>query len=95
MLSIVISHFQIIITKKGGWNTMVIHFELRNKDDVLKLNRLATSYGFDIWVHDEEKMFDAKTLLALYTLPFNKTLKLVVEDGVESKSLLREMEDFQ
>lgn len=74
---------------------MVINFELRNKDDVLKLNQLATGYSFDIWVHDEEKMFDAKTLLALYTLPFNKTLKLVVEDGIESKALLRDMEDFQ
>lgn len=74
---------------------MVINFELRHKDDVLKLNQLATSYSFDIWVHDEEKMFDAKTLLALYTLPFHKTLKLVVEDGIESKALLRDMEDFQ
>ncbi len=74
---------------------MIIHFELKNKDEVLKLNKIATSYAFDIWVHSDNQMFDAKTLLALYTLPFNKELKLVVEDGVESKALRKDMEIFQ
>ncbi|WP_088103287.1 hypothetical protein [Halalkalibacter urbisdiaboli] len=74
---------------------MVIHFELKNKEEVLKLNKIATSYSFDIWVHSENQMFDAKTLLALYTLPFNKELRLVVEEGVESKALLKDMESFR
>ncbi|WP_100404719.1 hypothetical protein [Bacillus solitudinis] len=74
---------------------MVIHFELKDNDEVLKLNKIATSYTFDIWVHSDNQMFDAKTLLALYTLPFNTELRMVVEEGVESKSLQKEMEYFK
>lgn len=74
---------------------MIIHFRLNNSEDVVRLNKIATQYMFDIWVHSEDQMFDAKTLLALYTLPFNEDLKLVVEEGVTSKALLKEMETFQ
>ncbi|MRH44082.1 hypothetical protein GH741_15675 [Aquibacillus halophilus] len=74
---------------------MVIEFQLKDKDDVLKLNKIATSYTFDIWVHSENQMFDAKTLIALYTLPFNQDLKLVIEEGVTPKALLKDMESFQ
>jgi hypothetical protein len=73
----------------------IIKFQLKSKDDVLKLNKIATSYSFDIWVHTEDQMFDAKTLLALYTLPFNADLKLVVEEGVNFKDLKKDMENFQ
>lgn len=58
---------------------------------MLKLNKIATSYTLNIWVHNDDRMFDAKTLLALYTLPFNKKLRLVVEVGVESKALIKDM----
>ncbi|WP_416150407.1 hypothetical protein ACM26V_05360 [Salipaludibacillus sp. HK11] len=74
---------------------MAITFQLRNKDEVLKLNKIATQYSFDIWVHSENQMFDAKTLLALYTLPYNETLKLVIEEGVHSKALLKDMDYFK
>lgn len=40
-------------------------------------------------------MYDAKTLLALYTLPFHQDLRLVVEEGVNSKALQKDMEAFQ
>ncbi|MFC4319978.1 hypothetical protein [Litchfieldia salsa] len=74
---------------------MIISFKLKDKDDVLKLNKIATGYTFDIWVHSNNEMFDAKTLLALYTLPLNRELRLVVEEGVQSKSLEKEMEHFK
>lgn len=43
------------------------------------------------WVHSENQMFDTKTLLALYTLPFKTALKMVIEDDVNSKALLKDM----
>ena len=73
---------------------MIIPFQLKEKDDVVKLNKIATSYSFDIWVHTDDQMFDAKTILALYTLPFNEELKLVIDDDVNSKSLIEEMRIF-
>ncbi|WP_407269939.1 HPr family phosphocarrier protein [Radiobacillus sp. PE A8.2] len=73
---------------------MNITFQLKEKEDVIKLNKIATNYMFDIWVHTEDQMLDAKTLLALYTLPFNQDLRLVIEEGVNSKALLRDMEPF-
>jgi phosphotransferase system HPr-like phosphotransfer protein len=74
---------------------MNITFQLKNKEDVEKLNKIAIKYTFDIWVHTKDQMFDAKTLLALYTLPFNQDLQLVIEEGVTSKALMKDIEAFQ
>ncbi|MGJ9385670.1 hypothetical protein CR203_16855 [Salipaludibacillus neizhouensis] len=74
---------------------MIIQFQIKNNDEVIKLNKIATQYTYDIWVHSDNQMFDAKTLLALYTLPFKTDLKMVIEDDVNSKALLKDMEYFQ
>jgi len=74
---------------------MHIIFQLKNSDEVPRLNKIATQYTFDIWVHNGNQMYDAKTLLALYTLPFKKDLKMVIGDDVQSKALLKDMEFFQ
>ncbi|MDY7222674.1 hypothetical protein [Halalkalibacterium halodurans] len=74
---------------------MIYYLQFTSKDDVLKFNKIATSYSFDIWVHNEDQMFDAKTLLALYTLPMNKDLKIVVEEGADTKSLFKDLDKLQ
>lgn len=70
---------------------MLIDFQLRDKDDVQKLNKVAQSHSFDIWVQSDNQLFDAKTLLALYTLPFNKPLHIVVEDDIDTSLLRKEL----
>ncbi|GGM30426.1 hypothetical protein GCM10011351_15720 [Paraliobacillus quinghaiensis] len=73
---------------------MIIPFQFKEKDDVVKLNKIATNYSFDIWIHNDDQMVDAKTILALYTLPFNKELKLVFDNDVNSRLLVEEMRLF-
>ena len=76
---------------------MVIHFKLSDKDQVPKLNKIASKYPFDIWIHSEDRKYDANSILSLYTLPFKKDLKLVVEEdeGVNSTALLEDMKAFR
>ncbi|MCM3789749.1 hypothetical protein M3221_15245 [Domibacillus indicus] len=70
---------------------MLIDFQLRDKDDVQKLNQIAQNHSFDVWVQSDNQLFDAKTLLALYTLPFNQPLHIVVEDDVDTSLLRKEL----
>lgn len=74
---------------------MVIDFQLKDKDDVQKLNKIAQGHSYDVWVQSDSRMFDAKTLLALYTLPFNEPLQIVVEDDVDTSSLRKELDALQ
>lgn len=73
---------------------MVIDFELKSKADAEKLNSIAQRHTFDIWVQSDDQMFDAKTLLALYTLPVNKPLQIVVEDDVDTALLRKELDEL-
>ncbi|MCM3442254.1 HPr family phosphocarrier protein [Metabacillus halosaccharovorans] len=74
---------------------MVIHFKLSDKDQVPKLNKIASKYPFDIWIHSEDRKYDATSILSLYTLPFKTELKLVVEEDVNSTALLEDMKAFR
>lgn len=74
---------------------MIIKIQLKEKKQAEELNKIATKYTFDIWIHSkDQRMFDAKTLLALYTLPLNEELDLVVEDDVNAKALIKDLEEF-
>lgn len=74
---------------------MVIHFKLSDKDQVPKLNQIASKYPFDIWIHSEDRKYDATSILSLYTLPFKTELKLVVEEDVNHTGLLEDMKAFR
>lgn len=36
---------------------------VKNTDDIQKINKIVTRYGFDIWIHGKSGMVDAKSLL--------------------------------
>ena len=36
---------------------------VKNTDDIQKINKIVTRYGFDIWIHGKSGMVDAKTLI--------------------------------
>ena len=39
---------------------------VKNTDDIQKINKIVTKYGFDIWIHGKSGMVDAKSLLGIF-----------------------------
>ncbi len=60
--------------------------ELRIKDaaQVEKICRLACSAPYEIYLHTDTAMLDARSLLGLYAL-VGKTVRVVAEDSVDQR----------
>ena len=68
--------------------------KVKNTDDIQKINRIVTRYGYDIWIHGKSGMVDAKSLLGMFLLSLNEPLSLVVEDDVDATDLLMDLADY-
>ena len=68
--------------------------KVKNTEDIQKINRIVTRYGYDIWIHGKSGMVDAKSLLGMFLLSLNEPLSLVVEDDVDATDLLKDLEDY-
>lgn len=73
---------------------MTRSIRVKNTDDIQKINKIVTQYGFDIWIHGKSGMVDAKSLLGMFLLSLNEPLKLVVEDDVDTKKLFKDLEEY-
>ena len=60
--------------------TMTRGIRVKNTDDIQKINKIVTKYGFDIWIHGKSGMVDAKSLLGMFLLSLNEPLQIVLED---------------
>ena len=60
---------------------------VKNTDDIQKINKIVTRYGFDIWIHGKSGMVDAKSLLGMFLLSLNEPLQIVLEDDVDPTAL--------
>ena len=61
---------------------MVIEVFLKDKDDIERLNKVACEQPFDMSVSYGYTIFDAKSLLALYTL-VGKSVYIVAPDELD------------
>ena len=66
---------------------MVYLTELKNKEDVLRLNREATKNLIKILVESGSILVDARSLLALYAL-IGKKVKLIASDREDAKEFV-------
>jgi phosphotransferase system HPr-like phosphotransfer protein len=57
-----------------------------------KLNKNAEKYPFDIWIQSGHA--DAKSLLGLMLLTIENDVRLVIGDGVDTKALEEEIDEF-
>ena len=73
---------------------MTREIKVKNTDDIQKINRIVTRYGYDIWIHGKSGMVDAKSLLGMFLLSLNEPLSLVVEDDVDATDLLKDLADY-
>ena len=65
---------------------------VKNTDDIQKINKIVTRYGFDIWIHGKSGMVDAKSLLGMFLLSLNEPLQ--IEDDVDPTALFKDLKDY-
>lgn len=53
---------------------------VKSVKDIEHINRVDSKYPFDIWIHGESAMADAKSLLGIYVLELKEPLFLVIPD---------------
>ena len=64
---------------------------VKNTDDIQKINKIVTRYGFDIWIHGKSGMVD---LLGMFLLSLNEPLQIVLEDDVDPTALFKDLKDY-
>ena len=74
--------------------TMTRGIRVKNTDDIQKINKIVTKYGFDIWIHGKSGMVDAKSLLGMFLLSLNEPLQIVLEDDVDPTALFKDLKDY-
>ena len=70
---------------------------VKNTDDIQKINKIVTKYGFDIWIHGKSGMVDAKSLLGMFLLSLNEPLQIVLEDDEDPaavKALFKDLAEY-
>ena len=68
---------------------------VKNTDDIQKINKIVTKYGFDIWIHGKSGMVDAKSLLGMFLLSLNEPLQIVLEeDPAAVKALFKDLAEY-
>ena len=67
---------------------MVKKLDIKDRDQVEKINELALETPYEVWLSTDTLMLDARSLLGLYAL-IGKRVNVVAEDSVDPKSLDR------
>jgi len=80
-----------------GMDYTMAHYDIliRSSVQAQKLSKIAEKYSFDIWIHGQSGIADAKSLLGLMLLTIENDVKLVVDDGVDTKAFEEEIEEFR
>ena len=64
---------------------MVKFLDITSNEQVEKINRLACKAPFDVWLHTDTVMIDARSLLGIYAL-VGQRVRVVAEDDVNTKA---------
>ena len=67
---------------------MLREIEIKDKDQVEKINRLACEAPYEVWLFTKDMMLDARSLLGLFGL-VGQRAKVVTEDGLAPRTLDR------
>lgn len=67
---------------------MVKKLDIKDRDQVEKINELAMETPYEVWLSTDTLMLDARSLLGLYAL-IGKRVNVVADDSVSPRSLDR------
>ena len=70
---------------------MTKNIKATSKEDIMMINREATKVPYSVWVHGTDVLIDAKSLMGLFVLSPEDSLRLVVPDDVDSKKLFSKL----
>ncbi len=62
---------------------MTYPFKIESKEDLFRLSELASKEDFSIYLSTNSEIFDAKSLLALFTI-LGKEVSLTAPDHIEA-----------
>ena len=62
--------------------------------DIQKINHIVTQYPFDVWIHSNSGMVDAKSILGLFILSLNEPMHIVLDDDVNPDKLFKELSQY-
>lgn len=64
---------------------MLKEIEIRDKEQIERINQLACNAPYEVWLHTDSVMLDARSLLGLFAL-VGQRARVVVEDDVSPRS---------
>ena len=70
---------------------MTYPFKIESKEDLYRLSELASKEDFSIYLSTSSEIFDAKSLLALFTI-LGKEVSLTAPDHVDAKKFIKFIE---
>ena len=72
-------------------NAVTYPFKIESKEDLYRLSELASQEDFSIFLSTSSEIFDAKSLLALFTI-LGKEVNLTAPDHVDAKKFTKFIE---
>ena len=73
---------------------MVFKISAKKATDAQELNRAAEQCPYDVWLQGVSGTADAKSLLGMMLLTLEDGVKLVVDDSVDRKDVLKRFKKF-
>lgn len=67
---------------------------IRSPQDVFEINKIFTKYPYDIWLSSKSGFVDGKSLLGMYVLSMGEEVRIVTEDEIDTKKLMKELKPF-
>lgn len=64
---------------------MFIPLDIKSKEQIEKINNIASNAPFEVWLSTPTLMLDARSLLGLYSL-IGKKVNVVAEDNISDKA---------
>lgn len=72
-------------------NAVTYPFKIESKEDLYRLSELASKEDFSIYLSTNSEIFDAKSLLALFTI-LGKEVSLTAPDHVDAQKFTKFIE---
>lgn len=73
---------------------MKLPIKVNDMNNIQKINHIITQYPFDVWIHCDSGMVDAKSILGLFILGLNEEMFMVMDDDVNPTKLKKELSPY-
>ncbi|NLI89731.1 MAG: HPr family phosphocarrier protein [Epulopiscium sp.] len=67
---------------------------INSVSDIQKINSIITQYPFEVWIHSDNSIVDAKSILGMFVLGLNEPMYMVIDDDVNPDSLIKELSPY-